>query len=63
LFWIIKNGSQGTGMMAYKAMEDNQIWQLILHIRHLANITAQLVWDFVALSLGREDGGLLRVAQ
>jgi len=36
LFWIIKNGSQGTGMMAYKAMEDNQIWQLILHIRHLA---------------------------
>ncbi|PIR00296.1 MAG: cytochrome C [Nitrospinae bacterium CG11_big_fil_rev_8_21_14_0_20_45_15] len=35
LFWIIKNGSQGTGMMAYKALEENQIWQLILHIRHL----------------------------
>jgi mono/diheme cytochrome c family protein len=35
LFWVIKNGSQGTGMMAYKSLEENQIWQLILHIRQL----------------------------
>lgn len=37
LFWIIKNGSKGTGMMAYKALADEEIWQLILHIRHLGN--------------------------
>jgi len=36
LFWIIKNGSIGTGMMAFSGMPDNQIWQLIHYIRTLA---------------------------
>ena len=35
MFWIIKNGSQGTGMMAFPNMPDNQIWQLIHYIRTL----------------------------
>ncbi|MGV7221704.1 MAG: c-type cytochrome [Nitrospinales bacterium] len=37
LFWIIKNGSSGTGMMAFKNLKDKQIWQLIKYIRTLAN--------------------------
>ncbi|WP_447969762.1 c-type cytochrome [Nitrospira sp. M1] len=36
MFWIIKNGSPGTGMMAFPGMPDNQIWQLIHYLRHLA---------------------------
>ena len=36
MFWIIKNGSIGTGMMAFSGMPDNQIWQLIHYIRTLA---------------------------
>lgn len=36
LFWIIKKGSIGTGMMAFSGMPDNQIWQLIHYIRTLA---------------------------
>ena len=36
LFWIIKKGSPGTGMMAFSGMPDNQIWQLISYIRSLA---------------------------
>ena len=36
LFWIIKKGSIGTGMMAFSGMPDNQIWQLIQYIRTLA---------------------------
>ncbi|MDT7042378.1 c-type cytochrome [Candidatus Nitronereus thalassa] len=36
MFWIIKNGSKGTGMMAFPMMPDNQIWQLIHYIRTLA---------------------------
>ena len=35
MFWIIKHGSQGTGMMAFSNMPDNQIWQLIHYIRTL----------------------------
>lgn len=35
LYWIIKNGSPGTGMMAFAGMPDNQIWQLIQYIRTL----------------------------
>ncbi len=36
MFWIIKNGSQGTGMPPYKLnLDDHQIWQLIMHIREL----------------------------
>ncbi len=33
LFWVIKNGSGGTGMPAYKFLSDEQIWQLILYLR------------------------------
>ncbi|GJL67955.1 MAG: hypothetical protein NPIRA06_05900 [Nitrospirales bacterium] len=36
LYWIIKNGSPGTGMMAFSGMPDNQIWQVIQYIRTLA---------------------------
>jgi hypothetical protein len=36
LFWVIKKGSIGTGMMAFSGMPDNQIWQLIHYIRTLA---------------------------
>lgn len=33
LFWIIQNGSKGTGMMAYPTLKDDQIWQVISYIR------------------------------
>jgi mono/diheme cytochrome c family protein len=36
LFWIIKNGSPGTGMMSFAALPDEQVWQLIAYIRSLA---------------------------
>lgn len=36
LFWIIQNGSPGTGMMAFKGLKDEQIWHIILFIRELA---------------------------
>lgn len=36
LFWIIQNGSQGTGMPAFEDLEDEEIWQLIIYIRKLA---------------------------
>ncbi len=35
LFWIIKNGSKGTSMPAYKHLPDKKIWQLIHYIRSL----------------------------
>lgn len=35
MFWIIKNGSPGTGMPAYKFLSDDEIWKLILYIRTL----------------------------
>ncbi len=35
LYWIIKNGSSGTGMMAFKSLKDTQVWQLIRYIREL----------------------------
>ena len=35
LFWIIKNGSKGTGMMGFKALRDKQVWQLVSYIRKL----------------------------
>ncbi len=34
LFWIIKNGSPGTAMPAFKNLHEEQIWQLIHYIRH-----------------------------
>ncbi len=36
LFWIIKNGSSGTGMMVFSGLPDDQVWQLIHYIRSLA---------------------------
>ena len=36
LFWIIKNGSPGTGMMSFPGLPDDQVWQLIHYIRSLA---------------------------
>ena len=36
LFWVIKNGSAGTGMMSFAALPDDQVWQLIAYIRSLA---------------------------
>ncbi|MEK9630205.1 MAG: cytochrome c [Nitrospinota bacterium] len=35
LFWIIKNGSKGTSMPAYKHLSDKKIWQLVHYIRSL----------------------------
>lgn len=37
LFWIIKNGSKGTSMPAYKHLSDEKVWQLIQYIRSLSN--------------------------
>ncbi|QPJ65703.1 MAG: cytochrome c [Candidatus Nitrohelix vancouverensis] len=36
LYWIIKNGSEGTSMPPYKHFSDEKIWQLIQYIRSLA---------------------------
>jgi mono/diheme cytochrome c family protein len=36
LFWIIKNGSDGTSMPAFDQLDDNQIWQLVAYINELA---------------------------
>lgn len=33
LFWIIRNGSPGTGMPAFKDLKDRQIWQIIHYLR------------------------------
>ena len=37
LFWVIKNGSKGTGMMPFSALNDTQIWQVVSYIRKLSN--------------------------
>ena len=36
IFWIIKNGSPGTGMMAFPGLPDEQVWQLVHYIRSMA---------------------------
>ena len=36
LFWIIRNGSPGTAMPAFKNLDEDQIWQLIHYIRHFS---------------------------
>ena len=36
LYWIIKNGSPGTGMPPFASLPDEQVWQLIGYIRSLA---------------------------
>ena len=37
LHWIIKNGSPGTSMRSYAYLTDEEIWQLVLYLRSLAN--------------------------
>jgi mono/diheme cytochrome c family protein len=37
LFWVIQNGSKGTGMMGFKTLKDEQIWQVISYIRQFSN--------------------------
>ena len=36
LFWITKQGSSGTGMMAFPDLSDDEIWQLVHYVRSLA---------------------------
>ncbi|TFG61508.1 MAG: c-type cytochrome [Nitrospirales bacterium] len=36
LFWIIKKGWTGTGMLSFAGMPDEQVWQVIQYIRTLA---------------------------
>jgi mono/diheme cytochrome c family protein len=36
LFWVIKNGSPGTGMMPFAGLSDEAVWELIQYIRTLA---------------------------
>jgi cytochrome c1 len=36
LFWVIKNGSPGTGMMAFSGLADEEVWELIHYLRGLA---------------------------
>jgi hypothetical protein len=36
LFWIIRFGSPGTSMPEHPDFTDEQIWQIILHLRRLA---------------------------
>ncbi|MBC8285002.1 MAG: c-type cytochrome [Nitrospinae bacterium] len=36
LFWVVKNGSKGTGMMPFGTLNDNQIWQVVSYIRRLS---------------------------
>ncbi len=36
LFWIIRFGSPGTSMPPHPRLNDEQVWQLVLYLRHLA---------------------------
>ncbi|HEX9743495.1 MAG TPA: molybdopterin-dependent oxidoreductase, partial [Nitrospiraceae bacterium] len=36
LFWVIKHGSPGTGMMPFSGLSDDEVWQLIHYLRSLA---------------------------
>jgi mono/diheme cytochrome c family protein len=36
LFWIVKKGSPGTGMMSFDGLPDDDVWQVIRYIRSLA---------------------------
>jgi mono/diheme cytochrome c family protein len=37
LFWIIRNGSEGTEMAGYKTLNDDEIWKLVSYIRQFSN--------------------------
>lgn len=36
MFWIINNGSPGTGMPAYRDLAETEIWQIVHYLRKLA---------------------------
>ena len=36
LFWIVRFGSPGTAMPPHPKLSDEQVWQLVLHLRQLA---------------------------
>ena len=36
LFWIIENGSPGTGMPPFDHLRNREIWQLVMYLRQLA---------------------------
>ncbi len=36
LFWITKNGSPSTGMIAYPELSDDEVWRLVHYMRSLA---------------------------
>lgn len=36
LFWIVKNGSPGTAMPGFKELRNEQVWQLVMYLRQLA---------------------------
>lgn len=36
LFWVIKNGSPGTGMIAFPGLSDDEVWQIIHYLHSLA---------------------------
>ncbi len=36
LFWVIKNGSPGTGMMPFAGLSEDEVWQVIHYLRTLA---------------------------
>jgi mono/diheme cytochrome c family protein len=36
LYWIVKNGSPGTAMPGFKDLRNEQVWQLVMYLRQLA---------------------------
>ena len=36
LFWVIRNGSKGTEMMAFQSLKDDQIWKIVSYIRQFS---------------------------
>ena len=36
LFWIVRHGSPGTSMPPHRRLTDEQVWQVVLHLRRLA---------------------------
>ncbi|MFQ5450023.1 MAG: c-type cytochrome [Nitrospinaceae bacterium] len=36
MFWVIRNGSPGTGMPAYKDLNEEQIWRIVLYLRQFS---------------------------
>lgn len=36
LYWVIKNGSEGTEMKGYKTLKDKEVWQIVAYIREFS---------------------------